>query len=208
MTPSSKYDFKFKDYCPWVFRLIRLEFHVDPSYYLLSLTGKYVLSELVSSGKSGSFFYYSQDYRFIIKTIHHSEHKFILKTLQLYYEHIKSNPHTLLSRIFGLHRVKLPGNKKIHFVVMGNVFPANKDIHEVFDLKGSLYGRKISDEEAMSNPRAVMKDLNWIDRKKKLLLGPQKRAIFEKQLEVDVSVCFSLHLFLSILTTRLIPASG
>lgn len=186
MTPSSKYDFKFKDYCPWVFRLIRQEFHVDPSYYLLSLTGKYVLSELVSSGKSGSFFYYSQDYRFIIKTIHHSEHKFILKILRFYYEHIKSNPHTFLSRIFGLHRVKLPGNKKIHFVVMGNVFPANKDIHEVYDLKGSLFGRKISEQEAQSNPRAVLKDLNWLERKKKLSLGPQKSALFEKQLEADV----------------------
>lgn len=109
-----------------MFRLIRNLFHVDPADYLLSLTGKYVLSEIVSSGKSGSFFYYSQDYRFIIKTIHHSEHYFILRVLRDYYEHVKSNPHTLLSRIFGVHRVKLPGNKKIHFVVMGNVFPPNK----------------------------------------------------------------------------------
>lgn len=190
MTPSSKYDFKFKDYCPWVFRLIREAFHVDPAYYLLSLTGKYVLSELISSGKSGSFFYYSSDYRFIIKTIHHSEHKYILKSLRQYYNHIKENPHTLLSRIFGLHRVKLPGNRKIHFVVMGNVFPANKDIHEVYDLKGSLFGRKISEEEAKSNPRAVMKDLNWMERKKKLNFGPEKRVLFEKQMDNDVSVLF------------------
>ncbi|KAJ3361319.1 Phosphatidylinositol-4-phosphate 5-kinase [Kappamyces sp. JEL0680] len=189
MTPSSKYDFKFKDYAPWVFRMIREAFHVDPAYYLLSLTGKYVLSELVSSGKSGSFFYYSQDYRFIIKTIHHSEHKFLLKILTNYYSHIKTYPHTLMSRIFGLHRVKLPGNRKIHFVVMGNVFPANKDIHEVFDLKGSSLGRSIPDEEARSNPRAVMKDLNWLDRGKKLHLGPEKRALLEKQMEADVAVC-------------------
>jgi 1-phosphatidylinositol-4-phosphate 5-kinase len=67
LLPNSKYDFKFKDYCPWVFRLIRECFMVDTADYLLSLTGKYVLSELSSSGKSGSFFYYSQDYRFIIK---------------------------------------------------------------------------------------------------------------------------------------------
>jgi 1-phosphatidylinositol-4-phosphate 5-kinase len=47
--PSSKYDFKFKDYCPWVFRRIRECFHVDSGDYLLSLTGKYVLSELGSN---------------------------------------------------------------------------------------------------------------------------------------------------------------
>ncbi|KAI8926712.1 hypothetical protein BC831DRAFT_455183 [Entophlyctis helioformis] len=187
MTPSSKYDFKFKDYAPWVFRRVREAFHVDPAEYLLSLTGKYVLSELGSPGKSGSFFYYSQDYRFIIKTIHHSEHQFILRILQHYYEHIRSNPHTLISRIFGLHRVKLPGNRKIHFVVMGNVFPPNKDIHETYDLKGSIVGRSIPDEEARKNPRAVMKDLNWLDRGRKILLGPEKRKLLIEQLERDAT---------------------
>ncbi|KAJ3033614.1 Phosphatidylinositol-4-phosphate 5-kinase, partial [Rhizophlyctis rosea] len=186
MTPSSKYDFKFKDYAPWVFRMIRESFHVDPAEYLLSLTGKYVLSELGSPGKSGSFFYYSQDYRFIIKTIHHSEHKFMRKILKHYYNHICHNPHTLISRIFGLHRVKLPGNRKIHFVVMGNVFPANKDIHETYDLKGSLIGRELPEEEAKTNPRAVLKDLNWLKREKKIELGPEKRQILVEQMERDV----------------------
>ena len=187
LTPSSKYDFKFKDYCPYVFRMIRDIFHVDAADYLVSLTGKYVLSELASAGKSGSFFYYSQDYRFIIKTIHASEHQFILKVLKNYYEHIRNNPHTLLSRIFGLHRVKLPGKSKIHFVVMGNVFPPNKDIHEIYDLKGSLKGREISEEEAR-NPRSVMKDLNWLHKEKRLQLGPAKRGLLQNQLQTDVDV--------------------
>ncbi|KAI8913415.1 hypothetical protein EDD86DRAFT_268912, partial [Gorgonomyces haynaldii] len=186
LTPKSKYDFKFKDYAPWVFRKIREYFHVDSSEYLLSLTGKYVLSELGSPGKSGSFFYYSQDYRFIIKTIHRAEHDFLLTILKDYHEHVKSNPNTLLSRIFGLHRVKQPGKSKIHFVVMGNVFPSNKDIHEVYDLKGSLIGRSIPEEEASKNPRAVMKDLNWLDRSKKLHFGPEKRPLFITQMERDV----------------------
>lgn len=99
------------------------------------MTGKYVLSELGSPGKSGSFFYYSQDYRFIIKTIHHSEHTFLRRILSSYYDHVRKNPNTLLARFYGLHRVKLPRGRKIHFVVMGNVFPPNKDMHEVYDLK-------------------------------------------------------------------------
>jgi hypothetical protein len=41
----------------------------------------------------------------------------------------------LLCRYYGLHRVKLPHGKKIHFVVMSNVFPPSKDIHETYDLK-------------------------------------------------------------------------
>ena len=109
LTPSARYDFKFKDYAPWVFRELREEyFGLDPADYLLSLTAKYILSELGSPGKSGSFFYFSRDYRFIIKTIHHTEHKFLRSILKDYYNHVKENPHTLLSRFYGLHRVKLP----------------------------------------------------------------------------------------------------
>lgn len=152
----------------------------------MSLTGKYVLSELGSPGKSGSFFYFSQDYRFIIKTIHRAEHDFLLKILLDYSEHVKNNPHTLLSRILGLHRVKEPGKEKIHFVVMGNVFPSSKDMHEVFDLKGSLQGRSITEQEELENPYAVMKDLNWLKKEKKIQLGPEKAEIFCTQADRDV----------------------
>jgi len=52
----------------------------------MSLTGKYILSELGSPGKSGSFFYYSSDYRFIIKTISSVEHDVFLQMLPKYYK--------------------------------------------------------------------------------------------------------------------------
>ncbi|CAE6538325.1 unnamed protein product [Rhizoctonia solani] len=186
LTPSAKYDFKFKDYAPWVFRSLREEhFALDPADYLVSLTGKYILSELGSPGKSGSFFYYSRDYRFIIKTIHHAEHKFLRKILPQYYAHIANNPHTLLSRFYGLHRVKLPHGRKIHFVVMNNLFPAHLDIHETYDLKGSTVGREYDEAKARENPRAVLKDINWIRRHKQLEFGPEKRAFLEAQLDRD-----------------------
>ncbi|KAG6909473.1 hypothetical protein DXG01_017195 [Tephrocybe rancida] len=186
LTPSAKYDFKFKDYAPWVFRSLREDyFHLDPADYLLSLTSKYILSELGSPGKSGSFFYFSRDYRFIIKTIHHAEHAYLLRILPAYYEHVKANPHTLLSRFYGLHRVKLPRGRKIHFVIMNNIFPPHRDIHETYDLKGSTVGREYPEEKARENPRAVLKDLNWINRGRTLEFGPEKRALLAEQLRRD-----------------------
>jgi 1-phosphatidylinositol-4-phosphate 5-kinase len=186
LTPSAKYDFKFKDYAPWVFRSLREEvFRLDPADYLLSLTAKYILSELGSPGKSGSFFYFSRDYRFIIKTIRHAEHKFLLSILEKYYNHVQSNPHTLLSRFYGLHRVKLPRGRKIHFVIMNNLFPPHRDIHETYDLKGSTVGREYPEEKAKQNPRAVLKDLNWINRGKMIELGPEKRTLLTEQLRRD-----------------------
>ncbi|KAG7095491.1 hypothetical protein E1B28_006230 [Marasmius oreades] len=211
LTPSAKYDFKFKDYAPWVFRSLREDyFYLDPADYLLSLTSKYILSELGSPGKSGSFFYFSRDYRFIIKTIHHKEHKFLLRVLKRYYDHVKSNPHTLLSRFYGLHRVKLPRGRKIHFVIMNNLFPPHKDIHETYDLKGSTVGRewvdKHKDEPPLSPSEShssssskkkkqspVKKDLNWIKEGSRLELGPEKRALLTEQLRRDKELLKSIH---------------
>ncbi|KAM0750586.1 SAICAR synthase-like protein [Meredithblackwellia eburnea MCA 4105] len=188
LTPSVKYDFKFKDYAPWVFRELREFFYLDPSDYLVSLTAKYILSELGSPGKSGSFFYFSRDYRFIIKTIRHSEHKFLRSILKEYYEYIKSNPHTLISRFYGLHRVKLPRGKKIHFVIMNNLFPPHRDIHERYDLKGSAIGRITPEEKAKANPNSILKDLNWVGRGRQFDLGPEKKALFEEQLRRDTEL--------------------
>ncbi|CAI6338447.1 unnamed protein product [Periconia digitata] len=194
LTPSAKYDFKFKDYAPWVFRHLRTIFKLDPADYLVSLTSKYILSELGSPGKSGSFFYFSRDYKYIIKTIHHAEHKFLRKILKDYYNHVRENPNTLLSQFYGLHRVKIPYGRKIHFVVMNNLFPPHRDIHRTFDLKGSTIGRDFGEENLEANPRATLKDLNWLRRDQHLEFGPSKKQAFVEQMQRDVKLLQRLHI--------------
>ena len=194
LTPSAKYDFKFKDYSPWVFRHLRSIFGLDPADYLMSLTSKYILSELGSPGKSGSFFYFSRDYKYIIKTIHHSEHKLLRKILKDYYKHVVANPNTLVSQFYGLHRVKIPYGRKIHFVVMNNLFPPHRDIHQMFDLKGSTIGREYKEEGLAENPRATLKDLNWLRRNLHLQLGGQMKELFVEQMRRDVALLQRLHI--------------
>lgn len=154
----------------------------------MSLTSKYILSELGSPGKSGSFFYFSRDYKYIIKTIHHAEAKFLRKILRDYYNHVRDNPDTLLSQFYGLHRVKLPFGRKIHFVIMNNLFPPHRDVHKTFDLKGSTIGRETKEEDLATQPRSTLKDLNWIRRNLHLELGPTKKEAFMKQMERDVDL--------------------
>lgn len=194
LTPSAKYDFKFKDYSPWVFRHLRAKFRLDPADYLMSLTSKYILSELGSPGKSGSFFYFSRDYKYIIKTIHHGEHRFLRKILRDYFKHVEDNPDTLISQFYGLHRVKTPFGRKIHFVVMNNLFPPHRDIHQTFDLKGSTIGRDFKEENLADNPRATLKDLNWLRRDMHLNLGPTKKQLFMQQVQRDVELLKRLHI--------------
>lgn len=160
----------------------------------MSLTSKYILSELGSPGKSGSFFYFSRDYKYIIKTIHHAEHKLLRKILRDYYTHVERNPNTLISQFYGLHRVKIPYGRKIHFVVMNNLFPPHRDIHQTFDLKGSTIGREFKEEELEKNPRATLKDLNWLRRDMHLEFGPRKKHLFIEQMKRDVALLQKLKI--------------
>lgn len=161
---------------------------LDPADYLMSLTSKYILSELGSPGKSGSFFYFSRDYKYIIKTIHHAEHKLLRKILRDYYAHMEQHPNSLISQFYGLHRVKIPYGRKIHFVVMNNLFPPHRDIHQTFDLKGSTVGRDYKEENLGRNPRATLKDMNWRRRNYHFEFGPSKKQIFVDQLQKDVAL--------------------
>lgn len=216
-TPSSQYAFKFKDYSPQVFRELRALFGLDPADYLVSLTSKYILSELNSPGKSGSFFYYSRDYKYIIKTIHHSEHIHLRKHLREYYNHVKTNPDTLLCQYYGLHRIKMPisfenkiKHRKIYFLVMNNLFPPHLDIQKTFDIKGSTWGRYTpipkesktrinaksndNDETNIIRLRPVLKDLNWLDSNERIKFGPSKKKKFLQQLKADVCLLAKLNI--------------
>lgn len=52
-------------------------FAVDTADYMLAICGNDALRELSSPGKSGSFFYLTQDDRFMIKTVKKSEVKVV-----------------------------------------------------------------------------------------------------------------------------------
>ncbi|CAR26931.1 hypothetical protein ZYGR_0I02030 [Zygosaccharomyces rouxii] len=203
LTPSSQYAFKFKDYCPEVFRELRCLFGLDPADYLVSLTSKYILSELNSPGKSGSFFYFSRDYKYIIKTIHHTEHVHLRRHLNEYYLHVKNNPDTLICQFYGLHRVKMPisfqnkiKHRKIYFLVMNNLFPPHLAMHSTYDLKGSTWGRmtkinpKLVNDE---NYKPVLKDLNFLDEDERIKFGPLKKKKFLEQLRKDALLLAKLN---------------
>jgi len=84
------------------------------------------LTEKVSSGKSGSFFYYSYDDKYMLKTISKDEYILFKKIIKKYYEHLVNNFNTMMTKIFGLYKMKIFKSKskfdKIYFVVMVNIF--------------------------------------------------------------------------------------
>uniref|UniRef100_A0A0D3HI43 1-phosphatidylinositol-4-phosphate 5-kinase n=1 Tax=Oryza barthii TaxID=65489 RepID=A0A0D3HI43_9ORYZ len=160
--PHQSCDFRWKDYCPLVFRTLRKLFDVDPGDYMLSICGDDALLELSSPGKSGSFFYFTNDDKYMIKTMKKAEVKVLLRMLPAYYKHVRSFDNTLVTKFFGLHCVKITGaiQKKVRFVIMGNLFCSNYSIHRRFDLKGSSHGRTTDKPIDQIDETTTLKDLD------------------------------------------------
>lgn len=59
----------------YVIRTLRKLFKIDAADYMLSICGNDALRELSSPGKSGSFFYLTNDDRYMIKTMKKAEVK-------------------------------------------------------------------------------------------------------------------------------------
>ncbi|XP_059631871.1 phosphatidylinositol 4-phosphate 5-kinase 1-like [Cornus florida] len=158
--PHQSVEFRWKDYCPVVFRQLRELFQVDPADYMLAVCGNDALRELSSPGKSGSFFYLTQDDRFMIKTVKKSEVKVLIKMLPNYYQHVCRYENSLVTKFFGVHCVKPVGGLKTRFIVMGNLFCSEYRIHRRFDLKGSSHGRTTDKPEEEIDETTTLKDLD------------------------------------------------
>ncbi|KAA8546360.1 hypothetical protein F0562_002901 [Nyssa sinensis] len=158
--PHQSVEFRWKDYCPMVFRRLRDLFQVDPADYMLAICGNDALRELSSPGKSGSFFYLTQDDRFMIKTVKKSEVKVLIKMLSSYYQHVCRYENSLVTKFFGVHCVKPVGGLKTRFIVMGNLFCSEYRIHRRFDLKGSSHGRTTDKPEGEIDETTTLKDLD------------------------------------------------
>jgi len=173
--------FKFKDYCPQIFKRLRRMFDIDPVEYQMEVCGNFNFLEFMSNSKSGQFFFYSHNQKFMVKTMSKTEAKLLRKILPQYYTYIKKHPHSLLVKYFGMHRVKPHRRDRIYFLIMGSVFHSEKglEIHEQYDLKGSKKGRKSRPTESMK------KDLDFIERGKLLHVGRKKARMFKQQIKLD-----------------------
>lgn len=201
--PHQSCDFRWKDYCPLVFRTLRKLFKVDAADYMISICGNDALRELSSPGKSGSFFYLTNDDRYMIKTMKKAEAKVLIRMLSAYYNHVRAFENTLVTKFYGLHCVKLtgPAQKKVRFIIMGNLFSSEYRIHRRFDLKGSSLGRSTAKPDSEIDETTILKDLdlNFIFRLQKTWFQELCRQIdrdcefLEQERIMDYSLLVGLH---------------
>ena len=190
---------KFYDFAPKIFYNLRNLYGISNDDYLKSLgpenflcnliiTKNKSLKEICSSGKSGSFFYYSYDSKYLMKTIPESEFIKFREMLQDYYLYMYEHPKTLLQRFFGLYMC-LFNDTKMHFVVMNNVFNTPLKVHYKYDLKGSTYKRMSRKCKEINYDNydfdIAMKDNDFTDRNEKIDLSPYYKKILFQEAKSD-----------------------
>lgn len=147
----------------------------------------------------------------MMKTVAPKEQQLLKKMLKRYYEYITSNPGTLLVRFLGLHclRVKKTTrgrgsgkDRKLYFVVMGNMFNTPFEIHRRYDLKGSWVGRFTKAEHF--DPTVALKDVDFQQANEKVRIGTERKEALSRIMTndaqflsenniIDYSVLLGIH---------------
>ena len=112
------------EYAPKKFQEIREMDKIDREIIKYSLSAKRNRDQAFqageSQGKSGSFFFFCHDKKFIIKTMYDHELKVFLEALPDYFTHVKENPNCLLARIYGVYKVKMEDIVPVNLLLMAN----------------------------------------------------------------------------------------
>ena len=187
--------FEFRDFAPDAFHRLRVAQNIQWSDYSRSFQDLDKLEdrellEKFTDGRSGSFFYFSLDSKYIVKTVSKGELFFLRSILPRYVDYLERNPNSLLTRVYGLHRVRLAREQVvISLAVMGNIFPPSDrvKVKEKYDLKGSSIDRRVlkpGSGEGKPPSGVTLKDN---DLNKTFVIGPEKKSELMSQLRSDVA---------------------
>ena len=191
---------RFVDYAPFVFRKLRELVGISDEDYVNSIGPANMLSNLIlgsltslsqlgSEGKSGSFFYFTSDTRFMVKTISKSEHLLLRSILKDYYKYLETHPDSMLCRILGCHQMRFGkhskvGAEKMYFIVMQNCFVTDMEMDMRFDLKGSWVGR-YAGKALWKKKGACLKDQDMREMGMRINVGDKRRERLIKAIDAD-----------------------
>eukprot|EP00028_Trichosphaerium_sp_Am-I-7-wt_P014359 CAMPEP_0168509264 /NCGR_PEP_ID=MMETSP0405-20121227/664_1 /TAXON_ID=498012 /ORGANISM="Trichosphaerium sp, Strain Am-I-7 wt" /LENGTH=257 /DNA_ID=CAMNT_0008526673 /DNA_START=638 /DNA_END=1408 /DNA_ORIENTATION=+ len=124
----------------------------------------------------------------ILKTVSNAESDLLLQLLPSYVSHCSLNPDTLLPKFYGLFAINRSGigSSTTRFVVTNNVYSSATHFNpaEKYDLKGSTYGRTATEDDD-SRTAPTLKDVDFINKNKKIFLPSSLQAKMESQLYID-----------------------
>lgn len=192
-------DFRFKSYCPWIFRGIHGRFQVDPLDFVTSLTS---LERIADDGTA----YLSSDGHYAVKLISHSECRRLRDIMLSYYSYIRHFPNTLLERYLGLYRITVRNRRHLYLVVVKNVSAGTKEqgSQRAAFFLGPITGadgKKARGRSSKVESDANLLDGSWTPRKPCLEESEERMGLILKQLGHDVRFLAKMnhsHYFLQV----------
>ncbi|XP_069762443.1 phosphatidylinositol 5-phosphate 4-kinase type-2 gamma-like isoform X2 [Narcine bancroftii] len=182
-------NFKFKEYCPQVFRNLRERFGVDDIDYQISLTRQAPYSNRES--RTSMLFLSSYDRRYVIKQISSEDIADMHTFLCDYHQYIVNcHGNMVLPQFLGMYRLSVD-SEETYMLVMRNVFGHRHTIHRKYDLKGSLVSREASDKEK-GKELPTLKDMDFLNQNQKVYVDSEEKKSFMEKLRKDVE--FLAHL--------------
>eukprot|EP00468_Gymnochlora_sp_CCMP2014_P000107 CAMPEP_0167744332 /NCGR_PEP_ID=MMETSP0110_2-20121227/2529_1 /TAXON_ID=629695 /ORGANISM="Gymnochlora sp., Strain CCMP2014" /LENGTH=590 /DNA_ID=CAMNT_0007628835 /DNA_START=444 /DNA_END=2216 /DNA_ORIENTATION=- len=136
-------DIEFCAYNWRTFQQLRKAWGIKDDQLLESLSGS--TEEMIkkfSEGASGSFFFFTKDSKYLVKTMSATELGVLRRILPAYLDFMETNPRSLIVRFLGVFSLTL-FNHTEYFSLMTNVLYVDEGykIHLKFDLKGSRVNR-------------------------------------------------------------------
>ncbi|KAF1748453.1 hypothetical protein GCK72_024920 [Caenorhabditis remanei] len=142
-------------------------------------------------GKSGSFFYRTQDDRFVVKQMSRFEIQSFVKFAPNYFDYLTTsateNKLTTLCKVYGVFRIGYKSKTttlKVDILVMEYLF-YNHNVSQVWDLKGSLRNRLAS--TGKSPTEMVLLDENFVKDlwNQQLYVLPHSKAAMNQAISND-----------------------
>uniref|UniRef100_A0AAY3ZVJ2 Phosphatidylinositol 5-phosphate 4-kinase type-2 alpha n=1 Tax=Denticeps clupeoides TaxID=299321 RepID=A0AAY3ZVJ2_9TELE len=171
--------FKFKEYCPLVFRNLRERFSIDDQEYQNSLTRNAPIPS-DAQGRSGARFHTSCNKKYVIKIITSEDVAEMHNILKKYHQYIvECHGNTLLPQFLGMYRLTVDGDET-YMIVTRNVFSYRLPVYKKYDLK--------------TKELPTYKDNDFINDGQKIYIHEENKKAFLEKLKNDVEFLAQLKL--------------
>lgn len=136
-------------------------------------------------GKSGSFFFFSHDERFLIKTMTLDDFQAWMKMFEEYYLHVTQYPDSLIARVYGVYSIRVEGMSIVYYMMMGNTKKIDSSyMRRLYDLKGSMLKREIFAKDKKGKNITITDKLGHVSRKRKNIENSFKNTATLKDLNL------------------------
>ena len=145
-------------------------------------------------GKSGEFFFFSNDKKLIVKTIPKMELDKLLEILPDYTAYMEKHADSLIAKYYGVFTLQREGtDEEEHFLVMRNVCGLPSDyVERQYDMKGSTFDREVLKNQNIIElselkGKGTLKDTDFFKYDQFLSIAPHLSSKFVTVMQRDAS---------------------